>query len=137
MESLAYLHLAVAHELPDATNPVSLVENHKRWDTLKPDKISRYVQVSLLSLLVASSVLGLAGKALAQQILLRQGFEGPSVSRVQERLRELNYFRGDISGYYGQQTEAAVRSFQGAYGLDVDGVVGDETWSALFDTSVS
>lgn len=37
----------------------------------------------------------------------------------------------EASGKYDQVTENAVRRFQEAYWLDVDGVVGSETWTAL------
>lgn len=32
---------------------------------------------------------------------------------------------------YSQATEDRVRAFQGAYGLEVDGIVGDETWTKV------
>lgn len=32
---------------------------------------------------------------------------------------------------YSQATEDRVRAFQAAYGLEVDGIVGDETWSKV------
>jgi peptidoglycan hydrolase-like protein with peptidoglycan-binding domain len=38
-------------------------------------------------------------------------------------------------GVYGQQTKDAVTAYQKANNLQVDGVVGDETWNSLFGTN--
>lgn len=37
----------------------------------------------------------------------------------------------EVDGYFGENTEAACRSAQKKYGLDVDGICGIFTWSAL------
>lgn len=37
----------------------------------------------------------------------------------------------DVDGSYGRQTAAAVRAFQTAHHLHVDGIAGTETWAAL------
>jgi peptidoglycan hydrolase-like protein with peptidoglycan-binding domain len=61
---------------------------------------------------------------------LRRGTTGDDVRRLQEALRQ----RGLISvvdGVFGPQTEAAVRQFQAANSLTVDGVVGSATWAKL------
>jgi lipoprotein-anchoring transpeptidase ErfK/SrfK len=53
------------------------------------------------------------------------------VVAVQQRLRELSYLIGPADGRSGQQTIAAVMAFQQVNGLQVDGVVGPQTLSAL------
>lgn len=64
---------------------------------------------------------------------LTRGSQGNRVKQVQQRLTELHYFSGPISGNYMKQTIAAVESFQEKHNLTVDGITGTETWSALFD----
>ncbi|MCA1702237.1 MAG: peptidoglycan-binding protein [Actinobacteria bacterium] len=41
---------------------------------------------------------------------------------------------GGIDGIFGPLTEAAVRAFQQGAGIDVDGVVGPQTWNALLSS---
>lgn len=64
--------------------------------------------------------------------LIKEGSEGEDVARVQQRLIELGYLRGEADGKYGRATNLAVQSFQKAAGLDVDGMTGEKTADALF-----
>ncbi len=64
--------------------------------------------------------------------LYQRGSLGPEVARIQNRLQALNLYAGPIDGNFGGRTEMAVKAFQAANHLDVDGVVGPNTWSALF-----
>ena len=64
---------------------------------------------------------------------LRRGDQGATVKAVQTRLKELGFFDGPISGYYMNQTLAAVGAFQEHNGLYADQVLGEETWNALFN----
>lgn len=59
---------------------------------------------------------------------------GVIVKHVQKRLLQLGYSVGvdGSDGFYGSDTEAAVKLFQKAKGLEVDGWVGRNTWTALF-----
>lgn len=63
--------------------------------------------------------------------LLRSGSRGPAVIELQQALSKLGYNPGPIDGIFGQKTEAAVRAFQSAKGLVVDGIVGPKTWAAI------
>lgn len=62
---------------------------------------------------------------------LRRGESGGDVMKLQARLKELKFFKGSVKGNFLGITEEAVKSFQRAYGLTVDGIVGPKTWAAL------
>lgn len=68
-----------------------------------------------------------------QRPTIRRGSRGDAVRDLQERLISLGYDVGasGIDGIFGQATEAAVRAYQAASGLAVDGIVGPRTWAAL------
>ena len=59
------------------------------------------------------------------------GMKGSDVIVLQERLNSLGYNVGEVDGYYGRMTENAVKAFQEASGLYVDGEVGPLTMDAL------
>lgn len=56
---------------------------------------------------------------------------GPPVVTVQKELASAGFAPGAIDGEYGPTTAAAVRAFQAASGLGVDGIVGAQTQAAL------
>ena len=63
---------------------------------------------------------------------LQLGSTGADVSQLEQRLKDLNLYTGSVDGMFGGGVEAAVKSFQTANGLGHDGVVGPQTWAALF-----
>jgi peptidoglycan hydrolase-like protein with peptidoglycan-binding domain len=60
--------------------------------------------------------------------VLRLGASGEAVRQLQVALKGLGYDPGAIDGQFGSRTEAAVKAFQRAQGIAVDGIVGDITW---------
>ena len=68
--------------------------------------------------------------------VLAEGSRGDGVRLVQYLLSFIAYFvptvqATDIDGIFGPSTTASVESFQRAYGLPVDGIVGEQTWYEL------
>jgi len=67
---------------------------------------------------------------------LDRGATDPSVTALQQGLKKYSATAGAttdpgaIDGYFGPKVESAVRAYQGAHGLVVDGIVGDLTWWA-------
>ncbi|MBK1986638.1 peptidoglycan-binding protein [Sphaerospermopsis aphanizomenoides BCCUSP55] len=62
---------------------------------------------------------------------LVKGDEGEDVSVLQVRLRVAGFYYGNPTGIFGPITEEAVKRFQQAYKLNVDGVVGAGTLAKL------
>ncbi|MBQ4602775.1 MAG: peptidoglycan-binding protein, partial [Clostridia bacterium] len=70
--------------------------------------------------------------------VLREGDSGDFVRVIQLLLAFVSQYEESVppltvSGYYGPETTAAVRSFQQTYGLTPDGILGEQTYSQLYD----
>lgn len=65
--------------------------------------------------------------------VLRRGDSGPAVEKIQRALIFLGFPVPDVgaNGIFGYETDLAVRSYQEARGLEVDGIVGSETIGSL------
>lgn len=66
----------------------------------------------------------------SDQPTLRRAATGSAVLRLQSSLTEAGY-RLTADGDFGVYTERAVKAFQKAQGLTVDGIVGPRTWALL------
>jgi hypothetical protein len=62
---------------------------------------------------------------------LKKGSHGDEVRELQRRLTEVGYSTKGIDGVFGANTDAAVRKFQKAKKLNVDGIVGPATKKVL------
>lgn len=134
METLVYIDLTLASEAPTSATPILDLENLNRYRRrFNRQTLSRYARRCLPPLFILLSMFPMVGEAFVQ--ILQEGSRGPLVTQLQERLLELNYFHQEPTGYFGSKTKDAVMRFQGEYRLNRDGVVGRETWSALFDDS--
>jgi hypothetical protein len=64
-------------------------------------------------------------------IFLKIGSRGQEVIELQKILIKKKFLTGDATGYYGALTEAAVKKYQKAHGIELLGVVGPSTRLAL------
>ena len=62
---------------------------------------------------------------------LKLNSQGTKVSQLQTDLKQLGYYYAEITGNFGERTEAAVKAFQKAKGLTADGVAGTKTLNAI------
>ena len=62
---------------------------------------------------------------------IEYGDSGAAVAHTQCILNLGGNYDLAEDGYFGPQTDAAVRDFQAFWGLAVDGVIGSCTWAAL------
>lgn len=70
--------------------------------------------------------------------VLKEGSRGRYVFRLQEYLRKvaavnINIPQIALDGIFGSETKRAVMSFQKEYGLDITGIVDDQTWDKLYN----
>ena len=66
---------------------------------------------------------------------LKNGSKGEEVTTLQNRLKELGFFKDKVVGVYGKATTASVKNFQKANKLSVTGVADQDTLSLLYGTA--
>ncbi len=65
------------------------------------------------------------------------GMRGEDISELQKRLRNLGYLDSSATGYFGDETESAVKEFQKKNGLTSDGSAGHDTIEKLYAADVT
>lgn len=73
----------------------------------------------------------IVGNPLKYTRRLEYGNIGSDVLLVQDRLARLGYYQGSRDGKFGKAMEDAVRRFEAASSLEVDGIVGTADYRAL------
>lgn len=59
--------------------------------------------------------------------LSRYGSTGAEVKKIQQKLKDLGYYKGSIDSIYGSATKSAVTKFQRNCGITADGICGPKT----------
>lgn len=71
------------------------------------------------------------------EALSKYGSRGSEVTQIQTKLKRWGYYTGGVDGIFGSLTLKAVRWFQQKNGLQVDGIAGPATLSAMGIMSTS
>lgn len=93
-------------------------------------KVSCILRITLLGcfLLLFS---GLTAYAAFGDYALKYGMEGEDVAILQNKLTALGYNINVLDGKFGEETLQAVKAFQADNHLEIDGVVGGQTFQCL------
>lgn len=103
-------------------------------ETVSPD-ITKMSIEELLNLRDEIDAL-LEEKGYAVYFDIERGAKGEEVSSIQEKLSELGYYTGKITGKYDSETQKAFKSFEKANGIENDGIASREDQIILFGDSV-
>lgn len=87
--------------------------------------------VLALAVVIAVNLLLISLVTSAEAASYKKGSSGAVVTQIQTKLKAWGYYTGAVDGIFGSGTEKAVRWFQSANGLTVDGKVGTQTLAAL------
>jgi len=95
---------------------------------LKKATVNIVIKVLIISILACLSVSSVLAADTTITRTLKIGMSGDDVAAVQQLLKDLGYYNySKITGYFGTITDEAVKSFQKANGLAVDGIIGPAT----------
>ncbi|GAA2094589.1 L,D-transpeptidase family protein [Microlunatus panaciterrae] len=70
-------------------------------------------------------------KLVPGKAILMKGSEGDRVRDLQARLKQIGWYSGDVTGFYGSVTVTSVREFQAKRQIPVTGEVDQRTWDRL------
>ena len=68
----------------------------------------------------------------AKKMVIKKGIKGTLVYLAQFILTAKGFYNGSLDAVFGNDTKKAVIEFQNSKWLDDDGIIGKDTWSALF-----
>ncbi|KGP93153.1 Spore cortex-lytic enzyme [Pontibacillus chungwhensis BH030062] len=95
--------------------------------------VSILLIVCMLTISISSSV-DQTSHAFSPRIL-QKGSTGDDVIELQARLQYIGFYEGNIDGVFGWGTYWALRNFQKEFGLEVDGLAGQEAKQKLIDAT--
>ena len=95
---------------------------------LKNKKKIIFLVIFTLILLIITGIILKNNKV---EALSKYGSRGDEVTQIQTKLKRWGYYKGNIDGIYGSQTQEAVKYFQRKNGLTVDGIAGPATLKAM------
>lgn len=93
--------------------------------------MNSFFKIGLVSAVCAVFLYALNTNIESKPVYSQQGSRGREVEAIQQTLKEYGIFFSEVTGYYGTQTEAAVKRFQQYNGLAVTGIADSVTLRKL------
>ncbi|MCL1823892.1 MAG: cell wall hydrolase [Oscillospiraceae bacterium] len=98
--------------------------------------MNSFFKIALVSLIFAFFLAGVNQRFIMNskehaEVYSAYGSRGREVEAIQQTLKDYGLFFGEVTGYYGTQTEAAVRRFQQHRSLPVTGIADAATLRLL------
>lgn len=107
-----------------------VLKKFQRANNLDPDGVYGAQTCRLLTQTTPAPTTGGTG-TLSSTAPLSVGMQGDRVTKLQDQLRKLGYANVAWTGKFDAQTDIAVRQFQAAQNIAVDGIVGPGTQTKL------
>ena len=107
------------------------VKRFQEENGLTADGVAGTKTLNAIAAAVAKKGGSSASSSTSSGTALKLNSQGTKVSRLQQDLKQLGYYYAEITGNFGEKTEAAVKKFQQAKGLTADGVAGTNTLNAI------
>ncbi|MEV6110264.1 peptidoglycan-binding protein [Streptomyces sp. NPDC051940] len=101
------------------------------YQTAEGLKVTGIVYTSTWEKLTAETEEPTRDELFPKKQILGYGDNSDQVRELQARLKQLEHFKENPTGYYGNVTQASVKSYQQAAGLEVTGTVYEDTWEKL------
>mgnify|MGYP002803104191 CR=1 FL=1 len=93
--------------------------------------VKKIILILLLLMSVSAIVFAIYSEKNEVEALSKYGSRGEEVRQIQDKLKRWGYYKGNVDGIYGSQTQEAVKYFQRKNGLTVDGIAGPNTLKAM------
>ncbi len=94
--------------------------------------MKKLMTVFLAAILLLLACFGAFSESVPIDDTLRIGDKNDAVLELQTRLKALLYYKGPLSGEFGNLTQNAIYAVQRAYGLEVTGVADSETLEIIY-----
>jgi N-acetylmuramoyl-L-alanine amidase len=107
-----------------------LIKNYKKSGF----NMNFFFKIFIISFLIAVFLFGIniiTAQPEVTEVSRRHGSRGREVEEIQQILQDNELFFGEITGFYGSQTEAAVRRFQRQNNLPITGIADAATLQAM------
>ena len=136
LKELGYYKSTCDGQFGDVT--VSAVKAFQKKNGLTADGVAGETTLKKLN---SDSAIMANGKPAKEEVkddgILNKGDKGEDVKKLQQRLKELGYYKSTCDSQFGDVTVSAVKAFQKKNGLTADGAAGDATLKKLYaDTAI-